>query len=105
MNWERTIPAQFSPVYSSSIVPGGLEDLPDVSQQSQSEEGKGGLQVVCDSGNSIHLIDNPACNGFEERERELVRLSAHEVTGCNSAKAINNMRIDLGNAGRGFSMG
>lgn len=57
------------------------------------ESEKGGLQVVCDSGDSIHLVDNPASHGLEQVEGELVRLCAHEVAGCDSAETINQMRI------------
>lgn len=53
-------------------------------------EGKD-LQVICDSGNSIHLVDNPARNGLEQSEGELVRLGAHEIAGGNSAEAMKTL--------------
>jgi hypothetical protein len=57
------------------------------------------LQVICDSGNSNHLVDNPAGNGLEQSEGELVRLGTHEIAGGNSAKATNEIRIGLVKAG------
>ena len=47
------------------------------------------LQVICDSGDSIHLVDDSASHGLEQFEGELVGFGAHEVTSCDSSEAIN----------------
>lgn len=59
----------------------------------QDGDRKRDLQVICDSGDSVHLVDDPASHGLEQVEGELVRLGAHEVAGFDSTEAMNQVRI------------
>lgn len=56
------------------------------------------LQVICDSGDSVNLVDDPASHGLEQVEGELVRLGAHEVAGCDSTEALKQVRIHAHNS-------
>lgn len=59
----------------------------------QDGDRKGDLQVICDSGDPVHLVHDPASHGLEQVEGELVGLGAHEVAGCDSTEAMNQVRI------------
>lgn len=59
----------------------------------QDGDRKRDLQVICDSGDPVHLVHDPAGHGLEQVEGELVGLGAHEVTGCDSTEAMNQVRF------------
>lgn len=58
----------------------------------QGGDRKRDLQVICDSGDSVHLVDNSASHGLEQVEGELVWLGAHEIAGCDGTEAMNQVR-------------
>lgn len=77
------------------MVPGGFEELSSVSQNFNVGPKKWDLQVICDSRDSVHLVDDPASHGLEQIEGELVGLGAHEVTSCDSTEATKQVRTHI----------
>lgn len=71
------------------MVLGGFEELQSVSRHFNMGTRKTELQVICDSGDSVHLVDDPASHDLEQVEGQLVGLGAHEVAGCNSTETMN----------------
>lgn len=73
------------------MVPGGFEELQSVSRHFNMMTRKTELQVICNSGDSVYLVNDPASHDLEHVEGELVGLSAHEVASCDSTETMNQV--------------